>query len=63
MHADEEQFLLEHGSKQENLWGINIFTEGPDIMEFDALINIRPGASNRSRDVEDVAIRGRKLQL
>jgi uncharacterized protein DUF5674 len=63
MHADEEQFLLEHGSKQENLWGINIFTEGPDIMEFDSLINIRPGAGNRSRDVEDVAIRGRIIAI
>lgn len=27
MHADEEKDLLEHGSKQEDLWGINIFTE------------------------------------
>ena len=63
MHADEEMFLLEQGSKQEHLWGINIFTEGPDIIEFDSLINIRPGVGNRSRDVEDVAIRGRIIAI
>ena len=25
LHSDEEFFLLENGSKQEYLWGINIF--------------------------------------
>jgi len=65
MHADEEKALLEHGSKQEDLWGINIFTEldGPDMIEFDSLINIRPGSGNRSRGVEDAAIRERILQI
>jgi len=65
MHADEEKFLLEHGSKQEDLWGINIFTEidGPEMIEFDSLINIRPRAGNRSRGVEDPAIRERIVQL
>jgi hypothetical protein len=65
MHADEEKFLLEHGSKQENLWGINIFTEvdGPDMIEFDSLINIRPGLGNRSRGVEDAAVRGQIIEL
>jgi hypothetical protein len=48
MHADEEKFLLERGSKQEDLWGINIFTEGADLIEFDSLINIRPSVGNRS---------------
>src|SRR5437870_8296017 len=65
MHADEEMFLLEHGSKQEDLWGINIFTEldGPDMIEFDSLINIRPRTGNRSRGVEDPAIRERIIEL
>lgn len=65
MHADEENFLLEHGSKQEHLWGINIFTEldGPDMIEFDSLINIRPGMGNRSRGIEDSAIRERIIQM
>ena len=60
MHADEESFLLEHGSKQKNLWGINLYPnlEMPDMIEFDSMINIRPRQNNRSRSVEDETIRG-----
>lgn len=60
MHADEEQFLLEKGSKQENLWGINLYPEqfGSDnFVEFDSMINLRPSQNNRSRSVEDESIR------
>jgi len=65
MHADEETFLLEHGSKHEDLWGINIFTEleGPDMIELDSIINVRPRTGNRSRGVEDAAIRKRIIEL
>ena len=27
LHSDEEAFLLEHGSAQEDLWGINLYPE------------------------------------
>jgi maltose-binding protein MalE len=27
LHSDEEAFLLENGSLQENLWGINLWVE------------------------------------
>lgn len=59
LHADEEAMLLEHGSKQENLWGINLYVDKTDdeIIEFDSMINIRPRQNNRSRDVLDKAIR------
>ena|SRR5215510_12977350 len=59
LHADEESFLLQRNSKQENLWGINLFTEleFPDMVEFDSMINIRPAQNNRSRGVEDEAVR------
>jgi hypothetical protein len=65
MHADEEKFLLERGSKQEDLWGINILTEvkWSDMIEFDSLINIKPRMGNRSRGVDDPAIRARILEL
>lgn len=58
LHADIESFLLEQGSKQDNLWGINIYPEieGDDFLEFDSLINIRPRQNNRSRGVEDIKI-------
>lgn len=60
MHVDQEQFLLESGSEQKNLWGINLhpakFGTG-DFVEFDSMINIRPRANNMSRSVEDPLLR------
>lgn len=59
LHADEEALLLENGSRQQNLWGINIYPEleGPDRIEFDSIINIRPSQKNLSRGVDDQTIR------
>lgn len=54
-HVDGEAALLENGSKQENLWGINIYPDksAADRIEFDSMINLRPHQSNRSRGVEN----------
>lgn len=59
LHADEEKYLIEQGSKQDNLWGINLYPEleGDDFLEFDSMINVRPRVKNFSRGVEDPAIR------
>lgn len=58
LHADAEAMLLERGSKQDNLWGINIYVDKPmnERVEFDSMINIRP-RQNRSRDVLDLKIK------
>jgi len=59
LHSDEEAFLLENGSEQDNLWGINLYPDdfgSDDFVEFDSMINIRPSQGNRSRSVEDLAI-------
>ncbi len=65
MHADEEAVLLQSGSKQENLWGINLYPDnkGEDFVEFDSMINIRPRQGNRSRGVEDEATRHKILEV
>lgn len=65
LHADEEALLLEHGSRQEDLWGINIYPEleGPDRVEFDSIINIRPSRGNRSRGVDDPGIREKIIRI
>ncbi len=65
MHADLEKLLLEHGSKQADLWGINLypFGEKEDRVELDSMINIRPWANNRSRSVEDPLLRDKITQL
>lgn len=61
LHSDEEAMLLENGSLQEHLWGINIYPDfdidDEDFVEFDSMINLRPSQNNRSRGVEDPAIR------
>ncbi len=59
MHSDGEFALLENGSQQENLWGINIhpFKDKENWIEFDAMINIRPSQGNRSRSVEREQLR------
>lgn len=51
----EEALLLEDGSTQADLWGINLYPgeSGPDWIEFDSMINVRPSQNNRSRGVED----------
>ncbi len=59
LHADEEALLIEQGSKQEDLWGVNLYPEQPgdDWIEFDSMINVRPSQGNRSRGVEDGTLR------
>ncbi len=55
LHADEEALLIENGSKQNNLWGINIYPEIEDEnwIEFDSMINLRPSQGNKSRGVDN----------
>ncbi|MCE2928271.1 MAG: DUF5674 family protein [Candidatus Caenarcaniphilales bacterium] len=54
LHVDEEQTLIDQGSKQENLWGINIHIKSDSYeIEFDSMINLRPNQNNYSRAVED----------
>lgn len=65
LHADQEAVLLEQGSRQCNLWGINLYPElaGEDFIEFDSMINLRPSSGNRSRGVEDRALRERIVAM
>lgn len=65
LHADEEALLLENGSEQKDLWGINFYPEltGADFVEFDSMINLRPSQNNRSRGVEDVEIQKNILNV
>ena len=65
LHADEEAVLIENGSSQRNLWGINIYPEltGDDFVEFDSLINLRPSQGNRSRGVDNKEVKKKILEL
>ncbi len=56
MHYDCEQLLLENGSRQQALWGINLYLDSDnidDLVEFDSMINVRPSQNNRTRGIDD----------
>jgi hypothetical protein len=61
LHSDEEALLLEDGAMQADVWGINIYPAeaGDGWIEFDSMINVRPSAHNRTRSVDDPAVRSR----
>jgi len=66
LHADEEALLIDGGSRQTDLWGINLYPAErgqPGWVEFDSMINVRPGQGNRSRSVEDPAVRARIIEI
>ena len=59
LHADLEELLIENNSKQEDLWGINLYPKKPlqERIEYTALINIRPSQDNSSMEVESAKTR------
>jgi len=65
MHADEEKFLLDLGSNQDDLWGINLYPElkDEDFIEFDSVINLRPRLNNFSRGIENVKIKNKVINI
>jgi len=65
LHADEEALLIKNGSKQQDLWGINIY---PDLdrsqwIEYDSMINLKPAQGNRTRGVDQPEIRERIVKI
>ena len=65
LHSDLEALLLDDGSKQKDLWGINFYPElqGDDFIEFDSMINMRPSQGNRSRGVKSEELRKRIIEI
>jgi len=60
LHADEEVLLSEQeGSQRKDTWGINLYPEKPEEewIEFDSMVNLKPQHGNRSRGIEDAAMR------
>src|SRR3989338_7210684 len=66
MHSDLFELLVsEENSESQNLWGINIHPskEGEDFIEFDSMMNLKPGLGNKSRYVEDSAVREKIVNI
>lgn len=65
LHSDEQELLIEKGSKQENLWGINLYPEIKDEnwIEFDSMINLKPLFNNRTRGVENPELKEKIINI
>jgi len=65
LHADANAALLESGSEQKHLWGINLYPDKKleDWIEYIALINIRPATGNRSMEIKDPHLRGKIQEI
>ncbi len=59
LHSDEEALLLDDGSSQGDLWGINLYPGAleDDWIEYDSMINVRPSQGNRARGIQDAGLR------
>ncbi len=65
MHADLEQILLLEGSRQQDLWGANVYplNEKNERLEYTSFINIRPSQGNRSMEVMDQPLRSKMAEI
>ena len=65
LHSDCEQVLLDQGSKQQNLWGFNIYPEKAkeEYLEYTSLINIRPRQGNMDREIKDLKLRAQIKEI
>ena len=57
--------IKEVNSEPKSLWGINFHPDktGEDFIEFDSMMNLKPGLGNKSRYVEDEKIRERIIEI
>ncbi|MBU2044027.1 MAG: hypothetical protein KJ619_02200 [Candidatus Omnitrophica bacterium] len=65
LHSDLEALLIDDGSEQQNLWGVNFYPDllNDDFIEFDSMINMRPSQGNSSRGIEDAQIRKKIFEI
>lgn len=66
LHADGEVVLMEEkSSKREHTWGINLYPDKKrsEFIEFDSMINLKPAFGNRTRSVENPAIREKIMEI
>lgn len=59
LYADGEELLLQQGSQQEDLWGVNFYPwhVPHQRIEYTALINIRPHQDNPTMEIVNQAVR------
>ena len=64
-HIDANTKLIEHGSRQNDVWGFNVYLDKPreHWLEYISLINIRPQDKNYDMEVKDLKIRERMKKI
>lgn len=62
LHADAEKLLIDAGSNQRDLWGGG-FDTATNIIDSQAMINIRPNQGNEGMDILDPKIRKKFLKI
>ena len=65
LHADCEDILLKDGSRQQNLWGANLYPlrDEDERIEYTSLINIKPSVGNRNMEIQDEMIRNKVREI
>ena len=65
LHADLEEMLIENGSRQNSLWGINLYLENEkdDWLAYTALINIRPALENNGMEIKNETIKKKIAEI
>ncbi|MFA5831616.1 MAG: DUF5674 family protein [Candidatus Paceibacterota bacterium] len=60
-HMDSNNVLIDNGSNQPDIWGINIYIdrENDDRLEYVSLINIRPLQGNRTMELRNEELRNK----
>lgn len=58
-HMDANNVLIADGSRQEDLWGFNIYPKerSDSALEYISLINIRPVQGNKAMELADEVLR------
>jgi hypothetical protein len=62
LHADCEAVLLDHGSRQDDIWGADWIPSTQEV-RYEAFINIRPRQNNPAMTILDPLIRDRIAEI
>ena len=64
-HMDANTKLTEAGSRQDAVWGFNLYSEkdGKERIEYVALVNIRPALGNHGMYIDDESIRSKMREI
>ncbi|MBI2630657.1 hypothetical protein HYW73_00375 [Candidatus Nomurabacteria bacterium] len=66
LHVDIQSLLIEkENSKGGDTWGINLYLEktGNDFVEFDSMVNLKPGLGNKTRGVDNPEVQNKIREI